>query len=172
MIASRLSRVESMRVWNQISHSDTLHIRPELVKGLYNVYTGILETHQTPEILEDAVHRVLSRLLQRCRSLKGIITINQLTPPPGLQPRATLWLRQPSTRLRSLLCLTMGLILPTLRRSQVLNLRMLMVTVILNFKKLGLDGLRVLFGHHFLEHTYRIYFCFCMPNIFYLYISS
>ena len=171
MIASRLSRVESMRVWNQISHSDTLHIRPELVKELYNVYTGILETHQMPEILEGAVRRALSRL-RRCPSLKDITTINQRIPPPGLQPRTTSWLRQPSIRLRSLLCLTMGLTLPTLRRSQVLTIRMLMVTVILNFKKLGLDGLRVLFGHHFLEHTYRIYFCFCMPNIFYLYISS
>ena len=140
MTASRLSRVETMRAWRQISHSDTPHIRQELAKGLYNVYTGILETHQTtPEILEDAIlrHRVLSHLPQRCPSPKDIITLNQLTPPPGLQLTATSWPRQPSTRLPSLLCLTMGLTLPTLRRSQALtNLRMLMVTVILNFKNL------------------------------------
>ena len=138
---SKLSRVESMRAWHRISHSDTPHIRQELVKGHCNVYTGILETHQTtPEILEDAIHsphRVLSHLPQRCPSLKDIITLNQLTPPPGRQLTATSWPRQLSIRLPSLLCLTMGLTLPTLRRSQVLtNLRMLMVTVILNFKNL------------------------------------
>jgi hypothetical protein len=79
-----------MTAWHQISHSDTPHIRQELAKGLYNVYTGILETHQTtPEILEDAIHsqhRILSHLPQRCPSPKDITAaLSQLTPPPGPQ---------------------------------------------------------------------------------------
>jgi hypothetical protein len=93
MTASKLSLVETMRAWHQISHSDIPHIRQELVKGLYNVYTGILETHQTtPEILEDAVHsphRILSHLPQRFPSPRDITALNQLTPPPGLQLTAT-----------------------------------------------------------------------------------
>lgn len=165
-IASRLSRVETMRAWRQISHSDIPHIRQELAKGLYNVYTGILETHQTtPEILEDAIHsphRILSRLPQRYPSPKDITILNQPTPPPGLQLTAALW-RQPSTRLPSRLCLTRGLTLPTLRRSQVLtNIRMLMVIVILNFK--NLERTQGSFWSSFLE-KYVPYTFFVCPTI-------
>ena len=158
-----------MRAWHRISHSDTPHIRQELVKGHYNVYTGILETCQTtPEILEDAIHsppRILSHLPQRCPSPKDITPLNQLTPPLGLQLTATSWPRQPSTRLPSLLCLTMGLTLPTLRRSQVpTNLRMLMVTVILNFK--NLERAQSSFWSSFLEKIRTIYTFFLYAQHF------
>ena len=167
--ASRLSLVETMRAWHQISHSDIPHIRQDLAKVPFNVFTGIPETHQTtPEILEDAIHsphRVLTRPPQRCPSLKDITTLNQLTPPPGLQLIATSWPRQPSIRLPSLRCLMMGLTLPTLGRSQVLtNLRMLMVTVILNFKNLNSETdsgfFLVIFSW---KNTYHIYTFFVCP---------
>ena len=167
MTTSRLPLVESMRAWRQISHSDTPHIRQELVKGLYNVYTGILETHQTtPEMLEDAVHsplRILSHLPQRCPSPRDITTLNQPTPLLGLQ-LTTSWPRQPSTRLPSLLCLMMDLTLQTLRRSQVLtNSRMLIITVILNFKNLDSERTQGSFWSSFLENTHHILFC-SMPQ--------
>ena len=134
----RLARVEIMRAWHRISHSDIPHIQQGLVKVHYSVYTGILETPQTAqEILEDATHsqrRPLSRLPRRCLSPpKG--TALQHIPRLGHQLRATSWPRQPFTQLPSLLCLTTGLTLPTLRRSQALtNLRMLRVSVTLNFQ--------------------------------------
>ena len=164
MTTVRLSRVETMRAWHQISHSDTPHIRQELAKGHYNVYTGILETRQTtPEILEDVIHsphRILSHLPQPCPSPKDITTLNQLTPPPGLQLTAISWPRQPSTRLPSLHCLTMDLTLPTLRSQVLTNIRMLMVIVILNFK--NLERTQGSFWSSFLEKyvPYALFFLY------------
>ena len=156
MTMVRLPHAEIMTTWRPISHSDILHIQQELAKVHSSVSTGIQGTRRTvEEILEDATHsrrRLLTHLLQRCLSPPKGITILQLIPRPGLQLTATSWPRQLSTPLPSLLCLTMAPTLPTLRLT---NLRMLMVSVILNFKT-WTDC--VLFGQYFLENTYVVFF--------------
>ena len=158
MTMVRLPHAEIMTTWRPISHSDILHIQQELAKVHSSVSTGIQGTRRTvEEILEDATHsrrRLLTHLLQRCLSPPKGITILQLIPRPGLQLTATSWPRQLSTPLPSLLCLTMAPTLPTLRLT---NLRMLMVSVILNFKT-WTDC--VLFGQYFLENTYVVFFLY------------
>ena len=166
MTIVRLSRAEITRAWHQTSHSDIHLIPQELAKVHYNVCTGILETRQTAqEILEDSPRRILSHLPQRCLSLRKGITVLQPIPRLGLQPTTTSWPRQPFIRLPRPPRPTTGPTLATLRRFQVLtNLRMLRVSVILNFNTS--TDLRVLFFLSPFLEKYVPHTRFCTPSIF------
>ena len=150
-----MSRVESMRIWQQISYFDT----PPHSAGARELRdsatcTLVFWSHKRRQRSSKMQYAVLFRL----PSLKDI-------------PQSTnvlLFLdfnweqRQLSTRLRSLLLSYDG--------SQVLtNLRMLMVTVILNFKynlERTQDPFWVISWN-----TYYVYFVL-YAQLFYLYISS
>ena len=103
-------RAVPRREHQQISYSDTPTFdrssRTSVALQHVHWYSG--DTTDVRNPLKDAVRSSFSSSSALPFS-QGYHTIDQRTPLPGLQLRTTSWPRQLSTRLRSLLCLTMGL---------------------------------------------------------------